>query len=159
MADTWGNPEKKIVVASAPVMDGTKQAHDKYATAALKYKVRFDGATQPSFTFCISEPQAGEEIEVHFFTSTNAEGKSFTSYWTTEAKALKSASSGRGGGGGAKPNYTTEQEAMKDGMLIAIVGLSTKSFMTKEGTPMHCNADNLKMLGGAIAKIILEAGK
>ncbi len=37
MAETWGNPEKKIVVAAEPVMNGTVQASEKYITSALKF--------------------------------------------------------------------------------------------------------------------------
>ena len=95
MAETWGNPEKKIVVAAEPVMNGTAQASDKYITSALKFNVRFDGAQRATWVFCTTAPQAGEEIEVVQLTSGE-----FKSYWTSAAKELKTKPKGGGGFGG-----------------------------------------------------------
>lgn len=154
MAETWGNPEKKIVVAAEPVMNGAVQASDKYITSALKFNVRFDGAQRATWVFCTTAPQAGEEIEVFQLTSGE-----FKSYWTSAAKELKTKPKGGGGfGGGAKPNYSLEQEAYRDGQLAAIKALSA-GLVGSDGKPMELNVVNIRKVSGVLAKDIVDAGK
>ena len=153
MAETWGNPEKKIVVAAEPVMNGTAQASDKYITSALKFNVRFDGAQRATWVFCTTAPQAGEEIEVVQLTSGE-----FKSYWTSAAKELKTKPKGGGGfGGGAKSNYSREEEAYRDGQLAAIIALS--GGFGKDGKALDKTLENIRKLAPVLAKDILDAGK
>ena len=153
MAETWGNPEKKIVVAAEPVMNGTVQASDKYITSALKFNIRFDGAQRATWVFCTTAPQAGEEIEVFQLTSGE-----FKSYWTTAAKELKTKPKGGGFGGGAKPNYSLEQEAMRDGQRAAIEAIRG-GLIGKDGKPMENTWENIRKVASVAAKDIIDAGK
>jgi hypothetical protein len=151
MAETWGNPEKKIVVAAEPVMNGTVQASDKYITSALKFNIRFDGAQRATWVFCTTAPQAGEEIEVVQLTSGE-----FKSYWTTAAKELKTKPKGGGFGGGAKPNYSLEQEAMRDGQRAAIEAIRG-GLIGKDGKPMENTWENIRKVASVAAKDIIDA--
>jgi len=151
MAETWGNPEKKIVVAAEPVMNGTVQASDKYITSALKFNIRFDGAQRATWVFCTTAPQAGEEIEVVQLTSGE-----FKSYWTSAAKELKTKPKGGGFGGGAKPNYSLEQEAMRDGQRAAIEAIRG-GLIGKDGKPMENTWENIRKVASVAAKDIIDA--
>ena len=154
MAETWGNPEKKIVVAAEPVMNGTAQASDKYITSALKFNVRFDGAQRATWVFCTTAPQAGEEIEVVQLTSGE-----FKSYWTSAAKELKTKPKGGGGfGGGAKSNYSREEEAYRDGQLAAIQAIQG-GLLGSDGNKMEMTVANIRKVAPVFAKDIVDAGK
>ena len=153
MAETWGNPEKKIVVAAEPVMNGTAQASDKYITSALKFNVRFDGAQRATWVFCTTAPQAGEEIEVVQLTSGE-----FKSYWTSAAKELKTKPKGGGGfGGGAKSNLTAEQEIMDKAIGHTLRFLEIA--YTKDGEPIKPTSAMLDPTIDHFYKKILDAGK
>lgn len=158
MAESWGQPEKKIVAACAPVMDGDKQARDKYIQSALKYNIRFDGISSPTWVFATTEPQPGEEIEVILLTSTNAEGKTFTSYWTAAAKELKSKPRGGFPGGGAKSNYSLEQEAYRDSRRDAIAAISGR-LVGKDGHPLAMTSENIARVTAKFMADLLAAGK
>jgi len=154
MAETWGNPEKKFVAASEPVMNGTEQAKDKYIHGALKFNVRFEGAQRATWVFCTTAPQAGEEIEVFQLTSGE-----FKSYWTSAAKELKTRPKGGGGfGGGAKSNLTAEQEIM-DKALGHVINSINKGTVTGEGSPIDATFKNIDKAADYFYKKILDAGK
>jgi len=82
----------------------------------------------------------------------------FKSYWTTAAKELKTKPKGGGFGGGAKPNYSLEQEAYRDGQLAAIKALSA-GLVGSDGKPMELNVVNIRKVSGVLAKDIIDAGK
>ncbi len=154
MAEVWGTPEKKIVAACAPIMDGDKQSHDKYITSALRFNIRFDGAQRATWVYCLTAPADGEEIEVVQLTSGE-----YKSYWTVAAKEVKTKPKGGGfGGGGIKPNLTPEQEIMDKAIGHAINSIKN-GVVAGENAPLPATFGNLDKVAAWAYKKISEAGK
>ena len=81
-------------------------------------------------------------------------GKFSTILYTAEQKAAKPTG---GFGGGAKSNYSREEEAYRDGQLAAIIALS--GGFGKDGKALDKTLENIRKLAPVLAKDILDAGK
>jgi hypothetical protein len=167
LKDGWNGPMKltvKVAYGKGLAQDGSgTQWKGKYAPHKdiLQWDAICEELGSTKITITAPEmPVAGTVYEDAWVEVAQNPAKPqypFRNMFTKEDKAAKNAGGGKFGG--AKPNYTTEQEAMKDGMLIAVTGLSTGAFKDGQGAVIQCDSANLKKLGSAIAKIILEAGK
>ncbi len=124
--------------------------------------IKCNGETNKWYTlFANDKPEVGSVLSIRRFV-TITEGSTEEKYpkWMLESDYKKISSAPRGGGfggGGAKPNYSVEQEAMRDGMLIAA---STIGHLKEaDGTPMRVTKEAVKSVGEFNAAAILAAGK
>lgn len=81
-------------------------------------------------------------------------GKFNTILYTAEQKAAKPT----GGGGGARPNYSTEQEAYRDGQNAAIQAIQG-GLLGSDGNKMEMTVANIRKVAPVFAKDIVDAGK
>ena len=110
MADTWGEPKKKIVAAFAAVADKESGAQRtvKGVPGGLIWNVRYEGES-PAWSVFIGEPVAGEEVSVRLLTSVSTNGTEYKTWFTEEAYKLKVAAPAGGGQGGARTrDYSIE---------------------------------------------------
>ena len=166
MAKTWGEPIKKIVEAIAPanVKDSNPPVQEKCRFPKVmegwpSWNVRFKGESgYPPKMHFQTPPEVGDEIEVRCETDVKEDGKEWKNWFTTEQyKMIVGAPKGGGFGGGAKPNYTPEQEAMRDGQKAAIEAIKG-GLIGKDGK-MDMNLPNIRNVAAALAADILGAGK
>lgn len=148
-----------VVAAAAAVMNGASQricTFPKALSGLPCWNVRFEGQSKLNWMYLSKCPEAGEKMTIVISKSTNAQGAEFNNYFTLEqSEKIKNAP--KGGGGGAKPNYSLEQESMKDGLIIAMMGLSRGAFLGADGHSAPCDSANLLKYGSAIAKMIRDA--
>jgi hypothetical protein len=101
-----------------------------------------------------TEPAIGEILSEAWIEKKSNNGKTYLTIWTKEQKAEKKAFSG---GGGAKPNYSLEQEARKDALLIAATFIG--SALGEDGNPLQFKKEVCAQLADFFQKDIMEAGK
>lgn len=128
MAKTWGEPQKKEVMVSAAKEKDGAQVVGAFGPirGVPAWEVRFKGDTYPVKLFLPAQPKEGDVLEVVMETE-EKDGKTYKNWFTVEQKEKLSQPGGGGGGfrggGGFKPAYTTEQQATKDSLELAILSL------------------------------------
>jgi len=122
MAETWGNPETKVVVAFQPVMKDGVQGTDKGVAGGLKWNVRYEGVTAPAWSIFIGEPVAGEQVQMRLLTSVGPDGKEYKTWFSEDAYKLKLAAPASGRGQGAARDYTIENRQRAVDAAIAYRG-------------------------------------
>jgi len=121
MAETWGNPENKVVVAFQPVMKDGVQVTDKGVAGGLKWNVRYEG-TAPAWSIFIGEPVVGEQVQMRLLTSVGQDGKEWKTWFSEDAYKLKIAAPAGGRGQGAARDYTIENRQRAVDAAIAFKG-------------------------------------
>lgn len=124
--------------------------------------IKCNGESNKWYTlFANEKPEVGSVLSIRRFV-TVAEGSTEEKYpkWMLESDYKKISSAPRGGGfgGGAKPNYSLEQEAYRDGQAAAIRALQG-GVLGKDGNQMPFTYANIKQLASFLAKDIVDAGK
>lgn len=122
MADTWGNPENKVVVAFQPVLKDGVQGTDKNVAGGLKWNVRYEGVASPAWSIFIGEPVVGEELPMRLLTSVGQDGKEWKTWFSEDAYKLKIAAPAGGRGQGAARDYTIENRQRAVDAAIAFKG-------------------------------------
>ncbi len=122
MAETWGNPENKVVVAFQPVMKDGVQGTDKGVAGGLKWNVRYEGVTSPAWSIFIGEPVVGEQLPMRLLTSVGQDGKEWKTWFSEDAYKLKIAAPAGGRGQGAARDYTIENRHRAVDAAIAFKG-------------------------------------
>src|SRR6187200_2039105 len=167
MAKTWGDPIKKTVesIVALNVKDSNPPVQDKCRFPKVMegwpaWAVKFKGDTgYPLKMYFQNPPAVGDEIEVRCETDVKDDGKEWKNWFTTEQfKLISGAPKGGGfGGGGAKPNYSLEQEAMRDGQLAAIEAI--KGGLVGKDGKIDMTLPHIRNVAAALSADIIAAGK
>jgi hypothetical protein len=163
MADVWAQAPVETTIttikASIP-QGGGPQEVGKYTPEKdmLKWGVKFGVNPQWSNLFTNEPPKEGDPVKVwEYWKEENGEKKFVKWFLDADYQRIKGARKGGGYPAGMKPNYSLEQEAMRDGQKAAIDalcgGLEGKDGMMKLTLP------NIRLVASALAKDIVDAGK